>query len=81
MKGTRMDDMLDRYGEVVKKTQAARILGCSAAKITAMLRDGRLETACGGTMVDVRSIAAYIETPAEADRLARLRKSGLRWSV
>lgn len=78
----RMDDMLDRYGEVCKRTVAAKILGCSASKISCMIKDGRLETACGGAMVDVRSIAAYIEKPAQADELARQRRLGRsRWCV
>ena len=78
----RLDDMLDRYGEVCKRTVAAKILGCSASKISCMLKDGRLETACGGEMVDVRSIAAYIEKPAQADELARQRRLGRsRWCV
>jgi len=70
----RMTDMLERYGEVCKRTVAARILGVSAGTVSGMLEDGRLRTACAGTMVDVRSIAAYIEAPAEANELARVRR-------
>lgn len=81
MNTSRLDDMLARYGEVVKRTQAAKILGCSRTKIRAMLLDGRLATACGGEMVDVRSIAAYIEKPGEADFMARQRRMGRRWAV
>lgn len=77
----RMNDMLERYGEVCKRTVAARILGCSVGKIRAMLEDGRLALACGGEMVDVRSIAAYIERPRQIDELARQRKLGRKWSV
>ena len=77
----RMNDMLERYGEVCKRKVAAKILGCSASKIKAMLKDGRLSLACGGEMVDVRSIAAYIEKPSEADRLARQWKAGRKWAV
>lgn len=77
----RMNDMLERYGEVCKRTVAARILGCSVGKIRAMLEDGRLALACGGEMVDVRSIAAYIERPRQIDELARQRKMGRKWSV
>ena len=78
---SRLSDMLERYGEVCKRTVAAHILGCSPAKITAMVKDGRLATACGGEMVDVRSIAAYIERPAQIDELARQRKMGRMISV
>ena len=77
----RTNDMLDRYGEVCTRTVAAKILGRSARTITAMLQDGRIQTACGGTMVDVRSIAAYICQPRQADELARQRKMGRKWAV
>lgn len=77
----RMNDMLERYGEVCTRVAAARILGCSVGKIKNMLHDGRLETACAGDMVDVRSIAAYIVQPKQADELARQRKLGRSWYV
>lgn len=77
----RLTDMLERYGEVCKRTVAARILGCSVGKIASMLRDGRLALACGGEMVDVRSIAEYIERPAQIDEVARQRRMGRKWSV
>lgn len=77
----RLTDMLERYGEVCKRTVAARILGCSVGKIKNMLADGRLALACGGEMVDVRSIAEYIERPVQIDELARQRRMGRKWSV
>ena len=77
----RLTDMLERYGEVCKRTMAARILGCSVGKIKNMLADGRLALACGGEMVDVRSIAEYIERPAQIDEVARQRRMGRKWSV
>ena len=77
----RMNDMLERYGEVCTRTVAARVLGCSVGKIKSMLVDGRLATACEGTMVDMRSIASYIMRPAQADIEARARKLGRKWSV
>ena len=77
----RLNDMLERYGEVCKRTTAARILGCSTGKIKAMLKDGRLSTACAGEMVDVRSIAAYITSPKQHDFEARVRRSGRKWAV
>lgn len=84
---TRLDDMLDRYGEAATYTKAARIIGRSAQTVKHMLEDGRLKYACEGTMVDVRSIAEYIERPKEIDfevRLARRReKAGVEceWHV
>ena len=77
----RLTDMLERYGEVCTRTVAARILGCSTGKIRCMLQDGRLALACGGEMVDVRSIAEYITRPAQADELARQRRRGRKWAV
>lgn len=71
---TRMDDMLTRYGECVTVAAAARIMGRSRQTVQRMLDDGRLRRVCRGTMVDVRSIAEYIEAPAEADRRARAAK-------
>ena len=77
----RMNDMLSRYGEVCTRAQAARILGRSPKTVRAMLEDGRLETACAGEMVDVRSIAAYITAPRQADFEAKVRRSGRVWAV
>ena len=76
-----MTDMLERYGEVCTRKVAAHILGCSTGKIRYMLGDGRLSLACAGEMVDVRSIAAYIERPQEIDEVARQRRLGRQWSV
>ena len=77
----RMNDMLSRYGEGCTRTQAARILGRSPKTVRAMLADGRLAEACAGEMVDVRSIAAYICQPRQADELARQRRMGRKWCV
>ena len=77
----RLTDMLERYGEVCTRVAAARILGCSTGKIKCMLHDGRLETACGGTMVDVRSIVEYIVQPRPSDEAARQRRKGRKWAV
>ena len=77
----RMNDMLSRYGEVCTRAQAARILGRSPKTVRAMLADGRLAEACAGDMVDVRSIAAYITAPRQADFEAKVRRSGRVWAV
>ena len=77
----RMNDMLSRYGEVCTRAQAARILGRSPKTVRAMLADGRLAEACAGEMVDVRSIAAYITAPRQADFEAKVRRSGKVWAV
>lgn len=70
----RLNDMLDRYGECVSKAEAARILHRTQVTITNMLKDGRLRRACRGTMVDVRSIAEYIDAPEGEDMHARYAK-------
>ena len=52
--------MVEQHGECCTRTSAAKILGRSVSFVRLALADGRLETACGGTMVDVRSIARYL---------------------
>lgn len=69
---TRM--MVREYGEVCSKAQAGRIISRTSATIKRMIADGRLEAACAGTMVDVRSIARFIDEPEKADFEARKRK-------
>ena len=77
--------MVAAYGEVCKRSEAAKILGRNIATINAMLSDGRLDWACEGTRVDVRSIARYITSPAETEekgRIARIRRrNGSSWAV
>ena len=72
---TRMEDMIKRYGECVTVAAAARIMGRSRRTVQRMLDDGRMRWACAGTMVDVRSMVEYIESPAPADRSARAAKN------
>ena len=72
---TRMEEMIKRYGECVTVAAAARIMGRSRNTLKRMLDDGRMRWACAGTMVDVRSMAEYIESPAQADRSARTAKN------
>lgn len=57
------DNLLVRYGEYVDKTVASKILGVTRATVYAMLADGRIESACGGRRVAVRSIAKYLASP------------------
>ena len=61
--------MVRQHGEACTKAQAARLINCSPNTIRAMLADGRLLPACGGTRVDVRSLAAYIEDRGKERRL------------
>lgn len=48
------------HGEYVDKVSAAQILGVTRATVYAMLDDGRITAACGGSKVSVRIIADYI---------------------
>lgn len=77
--------MVDKYGEVCQRRVAAHILGRSPNTINAMLRDGRLDYACAGRMVCVRSIARYIAAPRQEENEARKRRlmarNGSKWAV
>lgn len=74
----RAETMVRMYGEVCTKSAAARMLNCAPATIYKMLEDGRLDPACEGRMVDVRSIARYIMEPEKEDEEARKRRLALR---
>lgn len=56
-------ELVDMHGKYVDKSTAARILGVTRATVYAMLADGRIEGACSGRRVAVRSIARYMATP------------------
>ena len=57
-KKSRLDDMLERYGEVCKQTIAAQILGVVPRTIYRMMEEGRLRRV--GKFVDVHSIYEFI---------------------
>ena len=69
---SRLDDMLERYGECCTQTKAAHILGKSSRTISRMLEDGRLRRI--DTSVDVRSIVQYLETPRKNNFMAQAQK-------
>lgn len=64
--------LVERYGESVDKTVAAKVLGVTRATVYAMLADGRICGSCGGRRVDVRSIAQYLSQPAHSAMRARM---------
>lgn len=70
----RMRDMTERYGEACTFKVAGQIINRSVDTISNMVKDGRLRTACEGTMIDVRSLCEYIERPAEINERARVAK-------
>lgn len=76
----RTEMMVRMYGEVCTKAAAARILGRNIRTLYSMLEDGRVDEACEGTMVDVRSIARYIQQPKQADFEARKRRVKLKYN-
>lgn len=82
----RMRDMVERYGEAVNQKTAGKILNKGHSTITKMLADGRIRRCCGA-MVDVRSMAEYLDAPTQKNEEARLerrrRKAGVecRFSV
>ena len=67
----RLNDMLDRYGEVCPQKKAAQILSVTPRTMARMMDDGRLRRV--GMHVDVRSICDYIENPKQMDFTARMR--------
>ena len=69
---SRLDDMLERYGECCTQTKAAHILGKSSRTISRMLEDGRLRRI--DTSVDVRSIVHYLENPRKNNFMAQAQK-------
>lgn len=68
----RMNDMLERYGEVCTQVKAAKILGVATRTIARMMDEERLRRV--GVHVDVRSICEYIENPHQINFDARVRK-------
>jgi hypothetical protein len=76
----RGDRMAFLYGECCTKTKAAGILGRSTKTILTMVEDGRL-AAAGDGMVDVRSIALYIENPKQNNFLAKQKRRGKKITV
>lgn len=76
----RTDMMVRLYGEVCTKAQAARILGRDPKTVGKMIADGRIDDACAGSMVDVRSVARYIAEPKQADNEARIRRIKLKYN-
>lgn len=68
------------HGEVCGKSEAAKLLDCGTGHINTMLEDGRLDYACGGRKVCVRSIARYIAEPRKADEEARKRRIQMKYN-
>ena len=65
----RLDDMLERYGEVCTQKVAAQLLSVVPRTIHRMLEEGRLRRV--DRRVDVRSISEYIENPKQAKFVAK----------
>ena len=76
MNSERMNDMLERYGEICEQKMAAKILNVVPRTIARMMEEGRLRRVGHG--VDVRSICEYIENPRKANFTARAKNTGMR---
>lgn len=74
LKSDRKTSMTLLYGEACPKATAAKLLNVTPRTICEMIRDGRLDAACRGERVDVRSIAAYIEDRGVRDHEARMER-------
>lgn len=72
----RLNDMLERYGEVCTQKTASKILNVVPRTISRMMEEGRLRRV--GRGVDVRSICEYIENPKRANFTARAKNMGVR---
>lgn len=73
MNKSRLDDMIERYGEVCTQKVAAQILNVVPRTIHRMMEEGRLRRV--DRRVDVRSICEYIENPKQADFVAKAKKT------
>ena len=62
MEINRMNDMLERYGEICTQKVAAKILNIQPRSVHRMMAQGRLRRV--GHRVDVRSIVDYIDKAA-----------------
>lgn len=65
----RLDDMLERYGEVCTQKVAAQLLNVVPRTIRRMLEEGRLRR------VDVHSICEYIKNPKQANFVVKARNT------
>ena len=72
---SRMEELLEKYGEVCTRIEAGEILRCHYNTVAVMIRDGRLKCACQGRMVDVRSIVEYIEDKKDTRQARNTRGS------
>ena len=72
----RLNDMLERYGEVCTQKTAGKILNVVPRTISRMMDEGRLRRV--GRSADVRSIYEYIENPRRANFSARAKNTGVR---
>ena len=59
----REEALVAQYWEDGVMAATAKILGVTRATVYALLSDGRIEGACSGRRVSVRSIARYMATP------------------
>lgn len=67
MQNDRLNDMLERYGEVCTQKTAAKILSIAPRTVFTMLEQGRLRRI--GHRVEVRSIAEYLDNAMQINTM------------
>lgn len=72
---SRMEELLEKYGEVCTRIEAGEILRCHYNTVRIMIQQGKLKCACQGRMVDVRSIVEYIEDHKDTRKARNTRGS------
>ena len=72
---SRMEELLEKYGEVCTRVEAGEILRCHYNTVRIMIQQGKLKCACQGRMVDVRSIVEYIDDHKDTRKARNTRGS------
>ena len=58
---TRKESMVETYGEAMTKKQVCETLNVSETTVWRMIQNKQIKTVLGGSRVDTRSLAAYLE--------------------
>ena len=58
---TRQESMAVAYGEAITKKQACALLNVSSTTLWRLIQEHKVKTAVGGTRIDTRSLAYYLE--------------------
>lgn len=58
---TRKESMVSSYGEAMTKKQVCQTLNVSGTTVWRMIQDGKVKTVLGGSRIDTRSLADYLD--------------------